>query len=76
MDLGVEHGNRLAAKVRNLQDPYGDIKPLLLITVDMFFMGLVVKKETLNIVDAADTTLPRQPLKRVRFCKQIHILTI
>lgn len=27
------------------------------------------------IVDAADTTLPRQPPKLVPFCEQLHILT-
>lgn len=73
---GVEHGDGSAAKVRSHQDPYGDIKPLLLITVDIFVMDPVVEKDMIDIVDAAaDTTLPRQPPKLVPFCEQLQILT-
>lgn len=43
-NVGVEHGDGSAAKVRSHQDPYGDIEPLLLITVDIFVMGPVVEK--------------------------------
>lgn len=72
---GVEHGDGSAAKVRSHQDPFGDMKPLLLIMVDIFVMGPVAEKDMIDIVDAADTTLPRQPSKLVPFCEQLHILT-
>lgn len=71
---GVKHGDGSAVKVRSHQDPYGDIKPVLLITVDSFVMGLVAEKDMIYIVDAADTTLPRQPPKLVPFCEQLHII--
>lgn len=47
---GVEHRDESAAKVRRHQDPSGDMKPLLLITVDIFVMDPIADKDMIDIV--------------------------